>query len=259
MVRRHKRRIFFGHVCEQIVYRVAAGAELKTSRPKKPRFANKAERTEFNRKNSERRFAALVNANFSPTSLYSTLTLADEYEVHSAQEMRKIRDNYYRRLCYRFPEAKIVMVYGRGKSTSRFHLHMITDGIPASELARLWGLGSVAESKALRKHNYYLDKNGSKVDHGQDYTSLANYLHGHWREEFGGHRWKASRNCVKPEAEPATEAVRDYSTERPPVAPRGYVLVEARATQYGFLYFKYVLDPKKEKTERSGGRLHYAL
>lgn len=117
----------------------------------------------------------------------------------------------------------------------------------------------MAESKALRKHNYYMDKNGNKVDHGQDYTALANYLHGHWREEFGGHRWKASRNCVKPEAEPATEAVRDYSTERPPVAPRGYVLVEALATQYGFLYFKYVLDPKKEKTERSGGRLHYAL
>lgn len=231
---------------------MAAGAELKTSRPRKPRFANKAERAEFNRKNSERKFAALVNANFGPTSLYSTLTLADEYEVHSAQEMRKIRDKYYRRLSYSFPEAKIVMVYGRGKSTSRFHLHMITDGIPASELARLWGLGSVAESKALRKHNYYMDKNGNKVDHGQDYTALANYLHGHWREEFGGHRWKASRNCVKPEAEPATEAVRDYSTERPPVAPRGYVLVEALATQYGFLYFKYVLDPKKRKQSGVG-------
>ena len=64
MARRHKRRIFSGHVCEQIVYSVAAGAELKTSRPKKPRFANKAERAEFNRKNSERKFAGSLTAIF---------------------------------------------------------------------------------------------------------------------------------------------------------------------------------------------------
>ena len=90
---------------------------------------------------------------------------------------------------------------------------------------------------------------------GQDYTALANYLHGHWCKEFGGHRYKASRSCVRPEPEPATEAVRDYSPTRPPVAPRGYILVESRATQYGFLYFKYVWDPKNETHKRTGSRL----
>ena len=89
----------------------------------------------------------------------------------------------------------------------------------------------------------------------EDYTALANYLHGHWRKEFGGHRYKASRSCVRPEPEPATEAVRDYSLTRPPVAPRGYILVESRATQYGFLYFKYVWDPKNETHKRTGSRL----
>ena len=64
-----------------------------------------------------------------------------------------------------------------------------------------------------------------------------------------------SRSCVRPEPEPATEAVRDYSPTRPPVAPRGYILVEARATQYGFLYFKYVWDPKNETHKRNGSRL----
>lgn len=259
MARRNKRRIFAGCVCEQIVYGVAEGTALRESRPKKPRFTSTQERAEFNNKVSERKFAALVNANFGPTSLYTTLTLAPENEVHTAQEMRRIRDNYYRRLTYRFPEAKIVMVYGQGKSTSRYHLHMISDGIPADELAKLWRLGSVAESKHLREHNYYMDKNGTKVDHGRDYTSLANYLHGHWRAEFGGHRWKASRTCQMPEPEAATEAVRDYSPEHPPVAPKGYVLVEARATQYGFQYYKYVLDPKNTKKERHGGRLPFAL
>ena len=228
MVKRHKRRKFSGRVCEQIVYTVAGGTNPKTSRPKKPRFQSQEEREEFNTRISAAKFAALVNANFSPSSYYSTLTLDPEHEVHTAQEMRRIRDNFYRRMAYRYPDAKIVIVYGRG---------------------------SVIDCKPLRKHNYYLDENGNKVDHGQDYKALANYLHGHWRKEFGGHRYKASRSCVRPEPEPATEAVRDYSPTRPPVAPRGYILVESRATQYGFLYFKYVWDPKNETHKRNGSCL----
>lgn len=248
MAKRHKRRKFSGCVCEQIVYNVSDSADIKTSKPKKPRFESQEERDEFNSKISAQKFAALLNDNFSPTSLYSTLTLSTEFEVHTAQEMRKIRDDYWRRLKYHYPDKKIVIVYGRGKSTNRFHLHAVTDGIPSSALAELWGLGSVVESKRLRAHNYYIDKDGKKVDHGRDYTALANYLHGHWRKEFGGHRWKASRNCTRPEPEPATEAIREYSPEHPPIAPRGYILVEARATQYGYQYYKYVLDPKQQDT-----------
>lgn len=186
MVKRHKRRKFSGRVCEQIVYKVAGGTDPKTSRPKKPRFQSQEEREEFNTRISAAKFVALVNANFSPSSYYSTLTLDPEHEVHTAQEMRRIRDKLYRRLVYHYPKAKIVIVYGRGKSTSRFHLHLITDGIPADELGRLWGLGSVIDCKPLRKHNYYLDENGNKVDHGQDYTALANYLHGHWKRNSAG-------------------------------------------------------------------------
>ena len=137
MVKRHKRRKFSGRVCEQIVYTVAGGTDLKTSRPKKQRFQSQEEREEFNTRVSAAKFAALVNANFSPTSYYSTLTLDPEHEVHTAQEMRRIRDNFYRRMAYRYPDAKIVIVYGRGKSTNRFHLHLITDGIPADALGQL--------------------------------------------------------------------------------------------------------------------------
>ena len=248
MVKRHKRRKFSGRVCEQIVYTVAGGTDPKTSRPKKPRFQTREEQDEFNRKISEGKLEALVNANFGPTSLYSTLTLDAENEVHTAAEMRQIRNRFYRRLLYKYPNAKIVIVYGQGKSTSRFHLHMISDGIPEDEIGRIWGLGSVIEVRHLREHNYYMDENGNKVDHGRDYKALADYLHAHWRKEFGGHRYKASRNCVRPEPEPATEAVREYSVERPPVAPRGYVLVEARGTQYGYLYFKYVIPPERGRT-----------
>lgn len=248
MAKRHKRRLFTGAVCTQIVYTVSDGANKKTSKPRKPRFQTREEQDEFNRKISEGKLEALVNANFGPTSLYSTLTLDAENEVHTATEMKLIRDRFYRRLLYKYPNAKIVIVYGQGKSTSRFHLHMISDGIPEEEIGRIWGLGSVIEVRHLREHNCYMNENGNKVDHGRDYKALADYLHAHWRKEFGGHRYKASRNCVRPEPEPATEAVREYSVERPPVAPRGYVLVEARGTQYGYLYFKYVIPPERGRT-----------
>ena len=255
MVKRHKRRKFSGRVCEQIVYTVSGSTDPKTSRPKKPRFQSQEEREEFNTRISAAKFAALVNANFSPSSYYSTLTLDQEHEVHTAQEMRRIRDNFYRRMVYRYPEAKIVIVYGRGKSTSRFHLHMISDGIPEDEIGRIWGIGSVIEVRHLREHNYYMDENGNKVDHGRDYKALADYLHGHWKKEFGGHRYKASRSCVRPEPEPATEAVHEYSPKHPPVAPRGYILVEARTTKYGYQYYKYVVDPRSEH-KRNGSRLN---
>ena len=86
MAKRHKRRKFSGRVCEQIVYTVAGGTDLKTSRPKKQRFQSQEEREEFNTRVSAAKFAALVNANFSPTSYYSTLTLDPEHEVHTAQD-----------------------------------------------------------------------------------------------------------------------------------------------------------------------------
>lgn len=186
MVKRHKRRKFSGRVCEQIVYTVAGGTDPKTSRPKKPRFQTREEQDEFNRKISEGKLEALVNANFGPTSLYSTLTLDAENEVHTAAEMRQIRNRFYRRLLYKYPNAKIVIVYGQGKSTSRFHLHMISDGIPEDEIGRIWGLGSVIEVRHLREHNYYMDENGNKVDHGRDYKALADYLHGHWKRNSAG-------------------------------------------------------------------------
>lgn len=106
MAKRHKRRLFTGAVCTQIVYTVSDGADPKTSRPKKPRFQSQEERDEFNSKQSLNRLVALMNANFTPTSLYSTLTLDAENEVHTAEEMRRVRDNLVRRMQYHYPEAK---------------------------------------------------------------------------------------------------------------------------------------------------------
>ena len=134
---------------------------------------------------------------------------------------------------------------GRGKHTQRIHFHMISDGIPESLIREQWGLGDVLRIEHLREHNYY---NG--VDYGRDYTGLANYLFDHWTPEQGGHRWKQTRNLKKPERETPTITRREYTVNKPPRAPKGYVLVEARVTQFGYLYFKYVVEPPKRERRR---------
>jgi hypothetical protein len=187
-MQRVKRRIFSGVVCEQEVYTVSDRANIKKAEPR-PRFKDDEERAQHRIGISKRKHQRLVNENFSPLSLYSTLTFDDDSEVHTFSEARRIRDNYFRRLQRACPDAKIIIYMGRGKSTNRIHFHMISDGIPEETISGKWNDGSVIHIRHLREHNYY---NG--VDYGQDYTGLADYLFNHWTPEQGGHRWKATRN-----------------------------------------------------------------
>ena len=69
-MRRVKQRIFCGAVCEQIVYNVGDSADIRTAKPRKPRFENEEDRAAHREAISRRKNARLVNANFSPASLY---------------------------------------------------------------------------------------------------------------------------------------------------------------------------------------------
>lgn len=241
-MQRVKTRLFSGAVCEQIVFNLPDRVrDIRKAEPR-PRFKTEEERVQHRVGISRRKHARMFNAAFSPTSLYSTLTLNDEYEVHTYKEARRLRDNYYRRLKYHFPDAKLSIYMGRGKGTHRIHYHMVSDGIPQALITKLWGMGEIVRIEHLKKHNFY---NGR--DHGQDYTGLANYLFNHWSPEQGGHRWKATKNLDKPEREPATTVKRDYTVNKPPRPPKGYILVESMATKYGYLYYKYVRKPEPQK------------
>lgn len=240
---RLKRRTFSGCVCEQEVFCAASSRNYRKAEHR-PRFANEEERQQHKINISRRRHARLVNENFSPASLYSTLTFDLDNEVHDYVEGKKLRDLFVRRLKRKYPDAVIFIYMGRGKHTNRFHLHMISDGIPQEYIEKQWIYGKVNRIEHLRAHNFY-----DGVDHGQDYTALANYLFEHWEPEQGRHRWKQTRNARQPEKEDATICVRRYSEERPPRAPKGYKLVETRATRYGYLYFKYVIEPKTIRKE----------
>ena len=253
-----KRRIFAGATCEQIVYNVPDGTRCPENydpeRRKKARFEDDAAYEKFKFEIARRNHNRLFNANFSSTSLYSTLTFADEYEVHTFSEAKLIRGRFVRALKRAYPAAVIFLYMGRGKSTSRIHFHMVSEGIPEGFIVSKWKYGNIVRIEHLREHCYY-----EGVDHGKDYTGLANYLFNHWTAEVGGHHWMQTKNTKKPEKEEPTEVkVRGgYSTKRPPMAPKGYKIVDAKATQYGYYYFKYVsiVEPQKKRkmpTENTG-------
>ena len=113
---------------------------------------------------------------------------------------------------------------------------MVSNGLTEEQIREKWDGGTIIRIEHLREHNYY---NG--VDHGRDYTGLANYLFDHWTPERGTrHHYKGTRNLCQPEKEAATEAKREYSESKPPRAPKGYRLVEAKTNRYGYMCFKYV-------------------
>lgn len=249
---RVKKRIFAGAVCDQIVYTVSdRAADPAAARPRQ-RFKTVEERAEHRRLISRRHHARVFNENFGPSSLYSTLTIDDEHEVHTMDDARRLRENYYRRLKRVCPKAKIIIYIGRGKSTHRIHMHMVSDGIPQGTISEKWRLGAVIRSDNLREHNYY---NG--IDHGQDYTGLANYLFDHWTEEQGrGRRYLQSSNIKIPEQEPARVCARSYSPISPPLPPKGYVFTGCEYNKYGYMCFHYV---RKPPPHRRTGRVQQAL
>ena len=241
-----KTRLFSGAVCEQTVFFARERQDLKTAEPRL-RFKNEEEREHHRVQQSKAHHARLINTNYTSKSMYSTLTLDDENEVHTFDEARKLRNLYVRRLKRAYPDTKIHIYMGRGKNTHRIHFHMISDGIPAEVIIGKWGYGTVVRVDYMKAHNYY---NG--VDHGEDYTGLANYLFEHWTPEQGGHRWKPTRNIVQPEPERATVIKRTYTVDKPPQSPKGYKLVESKSNEFGYLSFKYVLivDPPKRAKKR---------
>lgn len=257
---RVKSRIFSGVVCEQEVYNTTLSKNYKSSTPR-IRFKDEEERQRHKDNIARRDFIRLVNDNFTPSSLYVTLTFDTEHEIHCPSRKMKGKDsrytealtqaykdanniatNYIRRIKRKNAEAKIVLVMGQGETTDRIHFHMIIDGVEETEIINQWRYGCICRIENLREHNIY---NG--VDHGRDYTGLALYLINHWEPEQGSHRYKKTRNVRRPEREDAKICARHYTKEKAPIAPKGYILVEAKSNEYGYMYFKYVLDPEIQK------------
>lgn len=241
-MRRVKKRTFSGVVCEQEVYDIPDRIkDVRNAKPPRPRFKTEEEREQHRIGISRRKHTRLVNSNFTHNSLYSTLTLSNQFEVHTFEEAEKIRKNFMKRIKRKFPDARMMIYMGRGKSTHRIHFHMLSDGVPEEAIRQKWNLGNIIRIDHLKEHNYY-----DGIDCGEDYTGLANYLFDHWTPEQGRKRWSATQNLIKSEEEAPKEIKREYTETKAPLAPKGYILVESKSTKYGYLYFKYVKKPPKK-------------
>ncbi len=239
-----KRRTFSGHVCEQEIYSVAdePGVALKGRKPRL-RFQTEEQRAAHRDGIARRAHTRAFNANFSPSSLYSTLTFDDGHEVHTFRDAKRLLRNYIRRLQRRYPEAVIFAYLGRGKSTNRIHAHMVSEGIPADVITALWGMGDIERVVPLRETNHRR-RDGCEI--GRDYSGLANYLYNHWTPEQGGHRYYKSRTAKACDREDAAPCKRSYTKEHPPKPPKApdgyeYFLTDIISTPYGYMNFRYCL------------------
>lgn len=237
-----KKRIFAGAVCDQVIYQAEEGQRIESGKTPRLRFKTDAERDAHKLAISKRYHAMLINANFGPTSCYSTLTFDDEHEVYNFEDARRLRNNYIKRLRRRYPNAKLAIYMGRGKSTFRIHLHMISEGVPKEDIIGLWGYGTICDCRHLRERN--IDKS-TGINHGRDYTNVANYCFDHWTPEQGkGKRYYHTNNFIRPEEEKPTICVLHYDADHPPRPPKGYIYTgDCFITQYGYMRFRYVMDP----------------
>lgn len=243
-MRRVKVSTYSGSVLETEIYNVSDRGDARKACPRL-RFRTDEDRRAHRDGISRRRFVRLVNNSFTPHGWYCTLTFSPENEVHDFRTARRIRDNFVRRLTYRYPAARIVVVMGRGENTHRIHYHMIAEGLPASAIREQWRCGDVIECEHLREHNIY-----DGIDCGADYTGLANYLWAHWTPEQSGHRYKATRTCVMPKPDEPEICIGHYGESKHPAAPKGYIYVGCQITAYGFMRFKYVRDPAATSRRR---------
>lgn len=217
--------------------------KIRDAKPKL-RFKDEAERVAHRMGMALRRFIRKFNATFRAGDLYATLTFDDDHEVHTFKEARRVRDAFWRRLRRAYPQTVMVIVMGRGKSTSRIHMHLVTQGVPEEAIRKAWVWGMVLEPiRVLRGHNYYVNEDGEKADRGADFRGLATYLFNHWTEEQGGHYYKGTRNMTQPEPEEPTEVKRKYTADKPPRAPKGYLYIGSDQTPYGYACYHYVIDP----------------
>lgn len=243
--RRYKKRIFSGTVCEQIVY--TAPSERAAAKEPRPRFKDEAERDAHRKGIALRHLTRLVNNNCTPKGYYITLTFDAEHEMEYFADARRERANFKRRLLYRCPDAVIFIFMGRGGSTSRIHFHVIAENVTPEAVRDAWKAGTVLRIDHLREHNRTEDG----TDIGTDYTALCKYCFDHWTEEQGGHYYSRAGKIKQPEEEEPTECLREYSIDKPPVAPKGYKLVEKFATTYNYLYYRYVKIPVEQQRRRN--------
>jgi hypothetical protein len=126
---------------------------MRDAKPKPPREYTEEQRQRHVYLTSLRRFTRIINTNFTPRSLYSTLTFDNNHEVHEFRDADAALANFIRRLKYIKPGVQVVAVMGKGANTSRIHVHMLSNGVTREEIETAWKNGPVVRIENLKEHN----------------------------------------------------------------------------------------------------------
>ena len=152
----------------------------------------------INRKNAEKKFIRLVNANFGEGDLLITCT--HEGELPSEEQVDKDMRNFISRLKYRWKKAgrdpkELRYIYvteyvtlaeakTRGRRKIRLHHHLIISaGLDRGEIEQIWGHGG-CNTRVLTPGIY-----------GPALLNIASYL---MKDPRGSRRWGSSLNLRKP-------------------------------------------------------------
>lgn len=164
-------------------------------------------KAEYNRRQSVRKLARLINANFSEGDLFVTLT---HREACGKEAAEKELTNFLRRLKRwrkkrEMPDLKYIAVT---ESSKREHHHLIINRMESDALYDLWKLGRIMVSR---------------LEPGGDYTGLTVYITKEEKERQK-RRWRQSKNLVKPIVK-----IRKLKAERGRklYPPRGYTVLES--------------------------------
>lgn len=164
-------------------------------------------KAEYNRRQSIRKLARLINANFGEGDLFVTLT---HREAVGKEAASKELTNFLRRLKrwrkkQDLPELKYIAVTERAK---REHHHLIINRMETDSLYDLWKLGRIMVSR---------------LEPGGDYTGLTVYITKE-QKEMQKRRWRQSKNLLKPIVK-----IKKLKAEkgRKLYPPRGYTILES--------------------------------
>lgn len=164
-------------------------------------------KAEYNRRQSVRKLARLINANFGEGDLFVTLTHREACGKDAAE---KELTNFLRRLKRwrkkrEMPDLKYIAVT---ESSKREHHHLIINRMESDALYDLWKLGRIMVSR---------------LEPGGDYTGLTVYITKE-EKESQKRRWRQSKNLVKPIVK-----IRKLKAERGRklYPPRGYTVLES--------------------------------
>lgn len=247
-------------------YPMTTRADCPKARAEKKNHTTKAQQL-VNDRNSRIAATAIIAANFadSPTAFFVTPSFDDKHYPIFAKDSeyrafcRSEAKNYIKRLRRiaksRGGEIKYLYSVAKGEG-GRWHFHMLVDGVTAEDIRDAWDRGNVDYHHLYTDRKWISDREWYSQANNVNPVAIAKYLmHNASCRQVGKHPWHASRNCVRPKAEPAV-IVPDSTSIEPPAGAE-VLDREDTATMYStFRFIEYIEAPAAAAPKR--GRKHRA-